>query len=156
MIHREMRQLWFLHVVGNRLFNLILSTPAISSRHNINKSKSSIVIGWQYVLVDVTRLSIRARSRYPVPAGPESCHDARRGWRRFCRNGTNFIEHYACRGTIFIEVRKLLRYIGALLRADARVRVQGPLRNCLGCRCKSKKCDNPIKNTDPVMWSLFS
>ena len=28
----------------------------------------------------------------------------------FCRHGTNFIEHYACRGTILIEAGKLSRY----------------------------------------------
>jgi len=30
------------------------------------------------------------------------------------------------------------------LRADARVRVQVPLRICLGCRSKSKKCDKQL------------
>src|SRR4030042_2421758 len=58
----------------------------------------------------VTRRSIRAGSWYPVPAGPESCHGARRVWRTFCRHGTNFIEHYACRGTSFIGASKLSRY----------------------------------------------
>ena len=28
----------------------------------------------------------------------------------FCRHGTNFIEHYACRGTSLIEASKLSRY----------------------------------------------
>jgi hypothetical protein len=41
---------------------------------------------------------------------PESCHGARRVWRGFCHPGTNFIEHYACRGTSFIGARKLSRY----------------------------------------------
>jgi len=36
----------------------------------------------------------------------------------------------ADRGTKLIEARKLSWYIGALLRADARVRVQEPLQIC--------------------------
>ena len=32
---------------------------------------------------------------------------ARRVWRTFCRHGTNFIEHYACRGTSLIGVANL-------------------------------------------------
>ena len=55
----------------------------------------------------VTRRSIRAGSRYPAVAGPESCHGARRVWRTFCRHGTNFIEHYACRGTSLIGAANL-------------------------------------------------
>jgi hypothetical protein len=35
---------------------------------------------------------------------------ARRVWRTFCRPGTSFIEHYACRGTSLIGARKLSRY----------------------------------------------
>jgi len=35
------------------------------------------------------------------------------------------------RGTKLIEARKLSRYFGFLLRADARVRVQEPLQICL-------------------------
>jgi hypothetical protein len=58
----------------------------------------------------VTRHSIRAESRYPAPAGPESCHGARRVWRTFCRQGTKFVEHYECRGTSCLEARKLSRY----------------------------------------------
>ena len=33
---------------------------------------------------------------------------------------------------------------GFILRADARVRVQWPLQDCLGCRSKSKKCDKQL------------
>jgi len=62
----------------------------------------------------VTRRSIRAESWYPAPAGPEICPGARRGslprWKRgrtFCRPGTNFIEHYACRGTSLIGATNL-------------------------------------------------
>jgi hypothetical protein len=47
----------------------------------------------------VTRRSIRAESWYPEYSGPESCHGARRVRRSFCRPGTKFVEHYACRGT---------------------------------------------------------
>ena len=39
-----------------------------------------------------------------------------------------------CRGTKLIEARKLSRYTGIKLLADARVRVQEPLRICLGSR----------------------
>jgi hypothetical protein len=55
----------------------------------------------------VTRRQHRAGSWYPAPAGPESCHGARRVWRTFCRHGTNFIEHYACRGTRLIGAASL-------------------------------------------------
>ena len=58
----------------------------------------------------VTRREHRVGSLYPAPAGPESCHGARRVWRTFCRHGTNFIEHYACRGTKLIGASKLSRY----------------------------------------------
>ncbi len=44
------------------------------------------------------------------PDRPESCHGARRVWRTFCRQGTSFIEHYACRGTSLIGADKLSRY----------------------------------------------
>jgi hypothetical protein len=55
----------------------------------------------------VTRRSIRTGSWYPASAGPESCHGARRVWRTFCRPGTKFCEHYACRGTSMIGATKL-------------------------------------------------
>jgi hypothetical protein len=58
----------------------------------------------------VTRRKHRVGSWYPAPAGPESCHGARRVRRSFCRQGTNFIEHYACRGTSLIGAGKLSRY----------------------------------------------
>src|SRR5512139_572589 len=70
----------------------------------------------------VTRRSIRAGSWYPAPAGPENCHGARRVWRTFCCHGTNFIEHYACRGTSLIgaanlsPVTKLVAGTGAVSR----------------------------------------
>ena len=106
----------------------------------------------------------------PPQAGPESCHGARRVWRTFCRPGTNFCEHYACRGTSLIGAIKLSRYrifvagtgpasggavqfvskpencqgAGFKLSADARVRVQQPLQISLGCRSKSKKCDKQL------------
>ena len=55
----------------------------------------------------VTRRSIRAESWYfsqkavTVQGGYGAC---------FCRPGTNFIEHYACRGTSLIGAGKLSRY----------------------------------------------
>jgi hypothetical protein len=59
--------------------------------------------------VCVTRRSIRAGSWYPAPAGPQSCHGARRVWRTFCRPGTNLVEHYACRGIKLISETDLSR-----------------------------------------------
>jgi hypothetical protein len=41
---------------------------------------------------------------------PESCHGARRVWRTFCRPGTKFCGHYACRGTSLFGAGKLSRY----------------------------------------------
>jgi len=58
----------------------------------------------------VTRRKHRAGSWYPEYSGPESCHGARRVWRTFCRPGTNFIEHYECRGTVLNGASKLSRY----------------------------------------------
>ena len=96
----------------------------------------------------VTRRSIRQQSWYPAPAGPQSCHGARRVWRTFCRHGTNFYEHYACRGTSLIgaanlsPVTKLVAGTGAvsrykLSRSQKFVKVQkfncGQLRES-GCR----------------------
>ena len=49
-----------------------------------------------------------------------------------------------CRDTMLIEARILSRYIGFKLQAEARVRVQEPLRICLECRSKSKKCDKQL------------
>jgi hypothetical protein len=55
----------------------------------------------------VTRRQHRVESRYfsqktvTVQGGYGAC---------FCRHGTNFIEHYACRGTSLIEAGKLSRY----------------------------------------------
>ena len=42
---------------------------------------------------------------------------------------------------------------GLILRADARVRVQESLQNCLGSSNKSKKCDKHIDPTVRVMRS---
>jgi len=55
----------------------------------------------------VTRRSIRAgtmnfrQKAVTVQGGYGTC---------FCRHGTNFIEHYACRGTSMIGASKLSRY----------------------------------------------
>ena len=45
--------------------------------------------------------------------------------------------------------------IGFKLRADARVLVQRPLRICLGCNSKSKKCDKQLTFIVRVMFRLF-
>jgi len=42
------------------------------------------------------------------------------------------------------------------LRVDARVRVQRPLRICLECRSKSKKCDKQLTFIVRVMVSSFT
>jgi hypothetical protein len=128
----------------------------------------------------VTRRSIRKLSWYSPAGEPYNCPGARRVWRGFCHHGTNFIEHYACRGTSFIgaanlspvtklvralaqcrgtkliEARKLSRYIGAKLRAEERVRVQQPLQNCLGCRSKSKKHDKQLTHIVRVMGRMIT
>jgi hypothetical protein len=44
------------------------------------------------------------RGRVLVPAGMNEA------WRTFCRPGTQFIEHYECRGTSLIEAINLSRY----------------------------------------------
>jgi hypothetical protein len=100
----------------------------------------------------VTRRSIRSRSRYPPAGGPQSCHGARRVWRTFCRPGTSFIKHYACRGTSLIGVGKLSRYrifvggTGAvsrykLSRSQKTVKVQD--LNCVQVRVSG--CKNHYK-----------
>jgi len=45
--------------------------------------------------------------------------------------------------------------VGFKLRADAGVRVQQPLRICLECRSKSKKCDKQLTYIVRVSMSLF-
>jgi hypothetical protein len=51
-----------------------------------------------------------------------ACRQAGRVWRTFCRPGTNFIEHYTCRGTSLIgatnlsPVTKLVAGTGAVSR----------------------------------------
>ncbi len=65
------------------------------------------------------------RVQVPRPeysGGPQNCPGARRVWRTFCRHGTNFVEHYACRGTSLIgaanlsPVTKLVAGTGAVSR----------------------------------------
>ena len=72
----------------------------------------------------VTRRSIRQRSWYPAPAGPESCHGARRVWRTFCRPGTKYAEHHACRGTRLIEATNLSTVTKLVAGTDAAKAVQ--------------------------------
>ena len=124
----------------------------------------------------VTRRSIRAQSRYfsreavPVPGGYGTC---------FCRHGTNFNEHYECRGTSLIgatslsPVTKFLAGTGAvsqyklsrsqksvteqdfILGVDARVRVQEPLHICLGSRSKSKNRDKQLTHIVRVSGCFY-
>jgi hypothetical protein len=62
-----------------------------------------------------------------------------------------FIPGYKVRGGHWCSVAvqtvtepEICHGAGLKLRADARVRVQRPLRSCLGCRSKSKKCDKQL------------
>jgi len=57
----------------------------------------------------VTRRKHRAESRYPAPAGPESCHGARRVRRSFCHPGTRLIGFWRDRDTSLIRAGKLSR-----------------------------------------------
>jgi len=85
------------------------------------------------------------RGKVQVPAGMNVA------WRIFCRPGTTFVEHYACRGTRLIEASNLSRFIVILLRADARIRVQQILRiylegrsTCLPAGRKAKSVTNNL------------
>jgi hypothetical protein len=62
-----------------------------------------------------------------------SWHGARSVWRAFCRPGTNFIEHYECRGTSFIVAAKLSRWLSLGKWAGF---VMSRL-NCLGSSAKT-------------------
>ena len=101
------------------------------------------------------------------------------GWRTFCRPGTNFIEHYACRGTSFIGAGILSRYrifIGGtgavsrnkLSRNPKSVTMQD--LNCeqmcvsgcknyyqsvLGVGAKAKMCTKQLTHTVRVSTSTF-
>ena len=97
----------------------------------------------RYVLVGVTWRSIRQQSWYPAPAGPPNCPGARKVWRTFCRPGTNFIEHYACRGTSLIgatnlsPVTNLIGSTGAVSRhkVDRGQKTVKVYWTLLECRC---------------------
>ena len=67
-----------------------------------------------FELVTTNGPAVGFSKRYPTQAPPqicpgrlEICHGARRVWRTFCRPGTNFCEHYACRGTSLIGATSL-------------------------------------------------
>ena len=98
-----------------------------------------------YNFVSVTRRSIRVESWYPAPAGPQSCHaaprasvvssgGARRVRRSFCHQGPSFIDHYACRGTKWIEDTNLSKCNRCYKRALAQCRGT----SCLGARNLSR------------------
>jgi hypothetical protein len=57
-----------------------------------------------------------------------------RVWRTFCRHGTNFIEHYACRDTSLIGADKLSRYRILIVGTGAvsRYKVDRSQKNCQG------------------------
>jgi len=87
---------------------------------------------------------VLARSRYKVDRSLEFIPGYKVGgghWRSVAVQVVS--EPEICQGARF------------LLRADARVRVQEPLRICLGCRSKSKKCDKQLTFIVRVSGSLF-
>jgi hypothetical protein len=57
-----------------------------------------------------TKLPEWLRIGHNGPAIWGGCVPPAGGWRTFCRHGTDFIKHYACRGTSFIGASKLSRY----------------------------------------------
>jgi hypothetical protein len=101
----------------------------------------------------VTRRQRRAGSWYPAPAGPVSCHGARRVWRIFCHPGTEFCGLYECRGTelsrfwSFIQVE--LSLLGAVERSGF-IQRHYPV---LVVEAKSKKCDKQLTHIVRVMVS---
>jgi len=70
------------------------------------------------------------------PGRPESCHGARRVRRSFCRPGTSFIDHYACRGTMLIDVTELSRCNKCYKRALAQCRGTSYLEARKLSRCR--------------------
>ena len=97
--------------------------------------------------------------------------------RVFASPGTNFIEHYACRGTSLIEAGKLSRLqnvcwghwrsvavqvcLGARKLSRYRIYIAGRCacpdasihyRICLGCRSKSKNRDKQLTHIVRVSW----
>jgi hypothetical protein len=59
-------------------------------------------------------------------------------WHIFCRPGTNFIEHYVCRGTKLIGDKLKVKVHKVKVEALARSRYNG-LQICLGYRSKLQK-----------------
>jgi hypothetical protein len=91
----------------------------------------------------VTRRKHWAGSWYPAPAGPESCHGARRVWRTFCRPGTSYVSFTRVAVQV-VSKPEICHGAEIKLCADERVRAQQPLQICLECRSKSKKCDKQL------------
>ena len=52
--------------------------------------------------------------------------------------------YWRCVAVQVVSKPEIYHGIGFKLRADARVLVQRPLRICLGCNSKSKKCDKQL------------
>ena len=124
----------------------------------------------------VTRREHRAGSLYPAPAGPESCHGARRVWHVFllswykfycmlARSRYNFdqspkfITGYkvVCghwRSVAVQVVSELESYHGAELQwcADERVRVPPVLQSCIGSRSKCKNRDKQLTHIVRVIF----
>jgi len=100
----------------------------------------------------VTRRKHRAGSWYPEYSGPKNCHGARRVWRTFCRPGTNFIEHYACRVTSLVgatnlsPVTKLVAGTGAVSRYKlSRSQKSVTVQDLNGGQMRVSGCNNHYK-----------
>jgi hypothetical protein len=55
----------------------------------------------------------------------------------------------------FVSEPEICQGTGFKLRTDERVRVQRPLRICLECRSKSKKCDKQLTHIVRVIASFL-
>ena len=64
-------------------------------------------------------------------------------------------EHWRSVAVQIVSEPENCQVAGFWLRADARVRVQRLLRNCLWCRSKSKNCDELINYTVRVISSVM-
>ena len=81
-------------------------------------------------------------SGYPEYSGRHTT-EMNKPWRTFCRPGTNFAEHYECRGTRLIGSREQVKVHKVLMRALARSRYRHyESVKVAGVNCK--KCDKQM------------
>jgi hypothetical protein len=75
--------------------------------------------------------------------------------KRSCQDVTNVTKGHWCSVALrALSEPKNCHGAGFKLRTDARVRVQEPLQNCLGCRSKSKNCDEQLTHIVRVSVSF--